>query len=462
MACDDNVGRRDFLPAGRRYPRIVKLLHRILLALNACLVLAAPVQAQLRLPGGGLNLPALPVVQQPLQRTERLLDDRLQNLRSGLVRTLLREHADVLEADPAGEPIVRGELLLLAPSPALLAAAEAAGFTRLRDEAPEGLEELRGVVLRAPRGRSTAEALSQLRKLDPALVVDFNHVYTASGETTSAAAPASAALSPALGGPAQHRVGLVDGGVDASHPALRASTIERWGCDGKRVESPHGTAVASLLVGQDRPFAGALAGASLFAADVYCGEPTGGSAERIAQGLAWMAKERVAVVNISLVGPANRWLEQALLALVRRGHVVVAAVGNDGPAAPPLYPASYADAVGVTAVNAKRRVLPEAAQGPQVQFAAPGFELAAAIPGGAAYASVRGTSFAAPLVAGLLAAQLDAPDPVAAKLAVQALARQAVDLGVSGRDPVFGWGLVAEASRIAPELVRASATLPAR
>jgi subtilisin family serine protease len=272
--------------------------------------------------------------------------------------------------------------------------------------------------------------------------------------------PASA--SPATGGPARHRVGLIDGGVDASHPALRASTLQRWGCEGKLVNSPHGTAVASLLVGQDRPFAGALAGATLFAADVYCGEPVGGSAERIAQALAWMAKQRVAVVNVSLVGPANRWLEQAVLALARRGHVVVAAVGNDGPAAPPLYPASYADAVGVTAVNAKRRVLPEAAQGPQVQFAAPGFELAAAMPGGSAYASVRGTSFAAPLVAGLLAAQLDTPDPVASKLAVQALARQAVDLGASGRDPVFGWGLVAESSRTAPEVVHANAALPAR
>ncbi|MGM9487589.1 S8 family serine peptidase [Ideonella sp. YS5] len=439
----------------------MKFLHRILWALNACLAVASPAQAQLRLPGGGLNLPALPIVQQPLQRSERLVEDRLQNLRRDLVRTLLRDHADVLEADPAGEAIVRGELLLLAPSPELLASAQAAGFTRLREEAPDGLEELRGVVLRAPRGRSTTEARDQLRQLDPTLVVDFNHVYTPGGET-GGSVPVPSGSSPAPGGSVRHRVGLIDGGVDASHPALREAAIQRWGCEGQAVGSPHGTAVASLLVGQDRPFGGALAGAALFAADVYCGEPVGGSAERIAQALAWMAKERVAVVNVSLVGPANRWLEQAVLALARRGHVVVAAVGNDGPAAPPLYPASYADAVGVTAVNAKRRVLPEAAQGPQVQFAAPGFELAAAMPGGSSYASVRGTSFASPLVAGLLAAQLDTPDPVAAKRAVQALARQAVDLGASGRDPVFGWGLVAESSRIAPEVVHANATLPAR
>jgi subtilisin family serine protease len=460
MTCDDNVGRRDFLPGPDRYARVVKWLYRIFWALNACLAFAAPAQAQLRLPGGGINLPALPNVQQPLQRTERLVEDRLQNLRKELVRSLLREHADVLETDPAGEPIVRGELLLLGPSPALLAAAESAGFVRLREQSPDGLEELRGVVLRAPRGVSTAAALTRLRALDAELVADFNHVYTAGGETGALVAPSSAASAP--NGGATRRVGLVDGGVDAAHPALRGAPIRHWGCEGRQVGSPHGTAVASLLVGQDRPFAGALPGATLFAADVYCGEAVGGSAERIAQAFAWMAKERVAVVNVSLVGPANRWLEQAVKALARRGHVVVAAVGNDGPAAPPLYPASYADAVGVTAVNARRRVLPEAAQGSQVQFAAPGVELAAAATGGNSYVNVRGTSFAAPLVAGMLAAQLDEPDPSAARLAVQALARQAVDLGASGRDAVFGWGLVAESSRVAPEAVHARAIWPAR
>ena len=55
---------------------------------------------------------------------------------------------------------------------------------------------------------------------------------------------------------------------------------------------------------------------------------------------------------------------------------------------------------------------------------------------------VRGTSFAAPQVAGLLAASLAAPDPAAARKSVDALAAVALDLGAPGRDPVYGWGLV--------------------
>jgi hypothetical protein len=61
---------------------------------------------------------------------------------------------------------------------------------------------------------------------------------------------------------------------------------------------------------------------------------------------------------------------------------------------------------------------------------------------------VRGTSFAAPIVAGLLVAELPEPDAAAAERALATLARLAIDLGSPGLDTTYGHGLVGDALRI--------------
>lgn len=356
--------------------------------------------------------------------------------RATTVRELLRRFAGVLEADPQGEPVRRQELVWVSPKPLLLRSALALGFVVLRTQNLPELD-LQGVVLRPPPGMATAQALVQLRALAPDVEADFNHVYTGSGDALRGAPAAAQGTSAA-----PRRVGLVDGGVDRQHAALRGARLHPWGCNGEAHPSPHGTAVASLLVGRETVFASSATGTTLYAADIFCGQPSDGAVEAIAQALAWMVRENVAVVNVSLVGPPNRLLERAVQAMVRKGFLLVAAVGNDGPAAPPLYPAAYAGVVGVTAVSSERKALPEAARGPHVVFAALGAGVAVAQPGGG-YTLARGTSFAAPRVAGLLAQVLVVPGPQAASAALARLAAGAVDLGATGRDPVFGYGLVA-------------------
>jgi subtilisin family serine protease len=239
---------------------------------------------------------------------------------------------------------------------------------------------------------------------------------------------------------------LIDGGVDANHPVFHSNYVHSWGCD-QHLPSAHGTAVASLLVGQSERFNGAAPGAALYAADVYCGQPVGGAMTRIANALAWLAQQRVPVINISLVGPDNALLKQLVANLIARGYLIVAAVGNDGPAAPPLYPASYPDVIGVTAVDAHDRVLVEAGRGKQVTFAAPGADMAAATLDGK-FAGVRGTSFAAPLVAGLLAMHIDEPQPAAANVARTLLINSARGMGSARPDKTYGYGVVGAALRV--------------
>ena len=426
--------------------------------LLAILMLGPAAEAQIgvprlpiRVPGGlpgGLGLP-LDAQQALTAPTDELA--RLEGARKALIAQLLRRHADVLEADPDGNPIVRGEVLALGPTDAALAAALRAGFSVLRERSPGALG-IRMVVLAAPHGTATARALKRLRRLDPAGAYDFNNIYTESGATGSS----PAAPPPAAGASASAKataLGLIDGGLAIAQPVFRDVVIHQHGCGGAAIPSAHGTEVASLMVGHSERFGGAAPGASLYAADVYCGNPAGGAVDAIAEALDWLAGERVPVINVSLVGPPNSLLQQVVARAVAQGFLIVAAVGNDGPAAPPLYPAAYPGVIGVTAVDDRRRVIFEAERGPQVMFAAPGADIpAAGAPDG--FESVRGTSFAAPLVAGLLAGQLQAlappegrgplpaVDPAAAHAALDALARAAIHLGARGRNAVFGYGLV--------------------
>jgi subtilisin family serine protease len=418
---------------------------RILIWVMIAMTLSPTGMAQVRLPG--LPLPALPQrLTQAVGQTGTDTLDQLSDARSLQIARLIRSNPRTIAADPHGNPIVRDELVAFSPSVLGLAAAQALGFGIAREQTIEDLD-LRLVVLQPPAKLDIAKALRRLREADPQGTYDFNHIYTRGGIVSGPAPPPAAADRPLgnAGEPgadrAAPRVGLIDAGVDIAHPVFHDAVIHPWGCADRILPSAHGTAVASLLVGRGTDFHGVLAGAELYAANVYCDAPTGGAVDALAAAFSWLAQQRVAVINVSLVGPDNLALAQIVRALTARGYLLVAAVGNDGPAAPPLYPASYPRVIGVTGVDRHRRVLIEAARGNQVMFAAPGADMLAADIGGK-YSAVRGTSFAAPIVAALLAQTVSAPDVGAGDAAIEALARQAIDLGPPGRDLTYGFGLV--------------------
>lgn len=115
-----------------------------------------------------------------------------------------------------------------------------------------------------------------------------------------------------------------------------------------------------------------------------------------------------------------------------------AAAGNDRSTRPRL-PAASPDTIAVTAVDAARRLYGKANTGGHVEFAAPGVDLWVITPKGGGYRS--GTSYAAPIVTGLLARQA-ARGGLSLDKARRDLRQGAVDLGSAGRDASFGHGLV--------------------
>jgi hypothetical protein len=396
------------------------------------LALAVPAIAQLPLPRAQLPDLQVPGVEVPdLRGATGELRDTLHELagtRALRVQQLARQHRGELERID-DQLVVRAEVVGLDMTQAALDRALTEKFLiKRRQSLPELGVDI--TVLQTPEGWSARRGLRRLRKLDPAGSYDFNHVYLDGGATSLVRIVPANSRPAAADGP--RRIGLIDGGIDSAHETFNGRRIERYGCEGKPVPSTHGTAVAAILLSRQPIHA-------LYAADVYCGLPTGGAADTIAAAFAWLARERVAVINVSLVGARNALLERVVQSLVARGFLIVAAVGNDGPAAPPLYPASYHGVIGVTAVDRHHRVLIEACRGMQVDFAARGADVESATVAPATYAAVRGTSFAAPVIAALLA-ELQTPDPALSQEVLARWTSNARDLGKQGRDDVYGAG----------------------
>lgn len=226
------------------------------------------------------------------------------------------------------------------------------------------------------------------------------------------------------GPPINTPVGIID---SAPVKVLPVSATKGF-AKGAPLASDHGSAVASLLRG-----AGVQ---KLWVADVYGEDPAGGNALAISKALGWLSASGCKVVTISLVGPRNVLVERAVKSARARGIVIVAAVGNDGPAAPPAYPASYDGVLAITGADRKGRALIEAGRALHVDYAAPGADVYALNVKGRGQLW-RGTSFATPLAAARVAAALPTGQRWRATLDAEAR-----DLGSKGADETFGRGLL--------------------
>jgi len=386
----------------------------------------------------GVNPIALPrtaIVPGVLNSATGTLDSTL-----GIVRDTVGRPQRMIsfDRDANGARVLRQTVLALSPTGQSLSIAQGMNFQIVRQQNIASLG-LSVVQLRAPDGLNAAEALSRLRRADPAGTYDYDHIYNPSGGTQTIAA-ITPVTAPAQTN-AKIRIGMIDGGVDHRHGDFASATIvaKNFASDKNIVPTAHGTAVASLLVGKNMQ--GAIPGADLYAADVYGGEASGGAADGIARALGWLAENNVPVANISLAGPANIILQAAVDAFLRRGHIIVAAAGNDGPAAAPEYPAAYEGVAAVTSVDENHAVQFDADRGPHIAFAGLGVGRRVAAMGGG-HATVTGTSYAAPEIAVRFATLLAQPNPAEAKAAWATLEHEALDLGAPGRDPVFGYGFL--------------------
>ncbi|WP_075289317.1 S8 family serine peptidase [Pararhizobium arenae] len=316
------------------------------------------------------------------------------------------------------------------------------------------------VRLSIPRGLNLNAARAAVVAVSSSATVDFNHIYQPESLDQPSCVRESCGLLRHMvgwptGGDGSGRaclkslpIGLIDTAINADHAVFAGIKLEVLRLDEKedgRSGEQHGTAVAALLAGTSGGRSpGLLPAAEIVAVDAFRRFRKGtdiANAFDLVRALDLLTQRDIRVINLSLTGPPNLLLEQAVEAAIDMGAILVAAAGNDGPKAKPVYPAAYDDVVAVTAVDSARKAYRRAVQGSHIDIAAPGVNVwtAASISGSR---QKSGTSFAAPFVTAAVSVLLASGPNLSPAEIETALTQSAQDIGPPGKDPVYGWGLL--------------------
>ena len=305
--------------------------------------------------------------------------------------------------------------------------------------------------------RAVAAVLGGLRG-DPRLIAaQPNYLYTLNGDRGAEAEAAQADAEPVQYVVAKLHlqrahtlatgrgvlIAVVDTAIDTRHTELNGAVTGSFDAvKTTLLPLPHGTAMASAIVAHGR-LMGVAPAARILAVRAFSETPAGaqGTTASLLDSLQWTATSGARVVNMSFAGPNDPQLRAIILALHRKGLVLVAAAGNGGPRAPAAYPAAYPEVIAVTATDADDHVLPDANHGRYISVAAPGVDILVAAPDDA-YVLSTGTSIACAHVSGLVAMLLERNPNLPPDAIAGLLMRTARHLGPGALNDQFGAGLV--------------------
>lgn len=240
-------------------------------------------------------------------------------------------------------------------------------------------------------------------------------------------------------------IAVLDSGVLASHADLAPNLVAGWNTYNNSTDtSPstfHGTAVAGVagaVVNNATGVAGAAGGAKIMPIKIT---DAAGSAyySTIASGITYAADRGVRVVNCSygfLFKTSS--IQSAGAYLKSKGGLLVVPAGNNGidenaPATSAMITVSATDSTDLRASWSS--------YGQMVAIAAPGAGIWTTNSDGG-YASGNGTSFASPLVAGVVALMMSANPALSSSQVESLLYSTVVDLGTVGKDIYYGYGRV--------------------
>lgn len=206
-------------------------------------------------------------------------------------------------------------------------------------------------------------------------------------------------------------------------------------------QNGHGTAVASMIIGQNALTPGVAPGSEIYSFRIADDDGRSNSF-LIAQGIVAAVDAGAIFINISLGGFGDSLIVRNAIDYANaKGSLIVAAAGNNGTEQV-AYPAANSGVIAVGAVDKLGNHLDFSNTGSRVDFAAPGFGINAAWTNNQA-ANVSGTSFSAPILAGVLAAVKSFPgnQHLTTRQVVDVVQSYINDGGAEGKDPALGAGM---------------------
>lgn len=240
-------------------------------------------------------------------------------------------------------------------------------------------------------------------------------------------------------------VAVVDTGI-APHSALKDAVVEyrNFTSDSDVHDSNgHGTHCAGVIGARSGLAKGIAPGTKLLSLKVL-GHSGMGSNSSVAEAVRYATEAKADIISMSLGSTRpDAQLHDAIRRAFDHGVIVVCAAGNDGGAV--NFPAAFQETVAVGAVDRNGNLCEFSSRGKEIAVAAPGAEITSTwLADG--YATVSGTSMAAPFVAGVLSLYVSAQkkDGKSVKHSdvMKALAETCRDVGEAGKDAQYGWGLL--------------------
>src|ERR1041385_1473175 len=238
-------------------------------------------------------------------------------------------------------------------------------------------------------------------------------------------------------------IAILDTGVDSTHPDLQNLMVPGWNVYNNNSDTSdvgsHGTGVAGTAAALSNNGVGIASVCwSCKLMPVRVSDVNGYALDStIASGLTWAADHGARVANISYIVSASSTVTSGARYFQSKGGVVTVSAGNNGTF---ISSADNTYVLTVTASNVYDQLYAWSNTGNNLDLCAPG-QVYTTIPG-AGYTNAAGTSFSAPLVAGVAALVLSA-NPSLTSIQVQdVLKNSADDLGPAGWDSTYGWGRV--------------------